>query len=138
MKYLLDTHALIWLMSDQDSELPQQLIDSLLYYEDDFFISEISLVEIIQLQQIGRVVLNRPNTVRRAVNANGIKIIPISSDILETFYDLPIFSINGNRHTDPFDRIIISTAIKRGLTLVSRDGKFPAYTSKSGLSLMSI
>ena len=52
MRYLLDTHALVWLVSHEESRLPESLRDSIRYYEDEFAISEISLVEIIQLQQI--------------------------------------------------------------------------------------
>lgn len=31
------------------------------------------------------------------------------------------------KELDPFDRIIISTAIKRNMTLISADSKFPWY-----------
>ena len=47
MRYLLDTHALVWLVSHEESRLPESLRDSIRYYEDEFAISEISLVEII-------------------------------------------------------------------------------------------
>lgn len=52
MRYLLDTHALIWLITHNENRLPVSLCDSMKYYEDEFAISEMSLIEIIQLQQI--------------------------------------------------------------------------------------
>lgn len=139
MRYLLDTHAVIWLLSSEDKKLPYNIRESIRYCEDSFFLSEISLVEIIQLQQREKIVFNyRPNTTRNIIEANNIIIIPPSGDILECFYSLPIPSINGSQHADPFDRIIISTAIKRNLTLISADSKFPWYKRNCNLSLLEI
>ena len=137
MRYLLDTHTLVWLLSSQSGKLPESLRESLLYYEDDFFVSEVSLIEIIQLQQIGRFQLSRPKTARRVIEENGIAILPASDDILEHFYDLPVPTIKNRRHSDPFDRIIIATAICRGCVLVSADEKFPWYREHCKLSLLS-
>ena len=138
MRYLLDTHALVWLISHDEGRLPESLRDSIRYYEDEFAISEISLVEIIQLQQIGRLEANRPEKIRSVVEANGIAILHIAPDIMETFYDLPIPNIAGRLHADPFDRIIISTALRRGYTLVSHDTKFPWYKEHCRLSIFEV
>lgn len=54
------------------------------YYEDEFAVSEISLVEIVQLQQIGRLEANRPDKVRSVVEVNGIAILHVAPDIMET------------------------------------------------------
>ena len=138
MRYLLDTHALIWLISHEEGRLPESLRDSIRYYEDEFAVSEISLVEIVQLQQIGRLEANRPDKVRSVVEANGIAILHVAPDIMETFYDLPIPTIAGRTHADPFDRIIIATALRRDYTLVSHDSKFPWYKEHCRLTLMEI
>lgn len=138
MRYLLDTHALIWLITHNENRLPVSLCDSMKYYEDEFAISEMSLIEIIQLQQIGRLEANRPDKVRSVVSDNGISIINVSPGILETFYDLPIPTIGKKNHSDPFDRIIIATALRRGLTLVSHDEKFPWYKSHCRLNLYEV
>ena len=139
MKYLLDTHAVIWLLSAEEEKLPKQLRESLFYCEDDFYISEITLIEIIQLQQRQRIKFqNRPRSSRATIEDNNIKILPVSNDILERFYDLPIPSINGTQHADPFDRIIISTAITRDMSLISADGKFPWYQQHCALTLFPL
>lgn len=138
MRYLLDTHALIWLISHEEHRLPKPLLDSIRYYEDEFAVSEMSLVEIVQLQQIGRLDANRPNKVRSVVEANGIAILHVAPDIMEEFYDLPMPTVGGRTHSDPFDRIIIATAIRRGMTLVSADTKFPWYRDNCGLHLLEI
>lgn len=138
MRYLLDTHALVWLISHEEARLPESLRNSIKYYEDEFAISEISLVEIIQLQQIGRLEANRPDKIRSVVEANGIAILHIAPDIMETFYDLPMPDIAGRTHSDPFDRIIIATALRRGYTLVSHDTKSPWYKEHCRLSMFEV
>ena len=82
--------------------------------------------------------LERPKIARQIVETNGIEIIPAATDILEEYFDLPVPTINGKRHSDPFDRIIIATAIRRGRVLVSRDSKFPWYQLNCKLSLLEI
>ena len=139
MRYLLDTHAAVWLLSADQERLPEHIRNSILYCEDTFAISEISIVEIIQLQQRKRIELRyRPNTIRTIIEENNIEIIPLSDDILERFFDLPMPTINGSLHGDPFDRLIIATALRRGLTLVSSDSKFPWYQANCGLHLLAI
>jgi PIN domain nuclease of toxin-antitoxin system len=139
MRYLLDTHAVIWLLSSQDGKLPADIRESIRYCEDSFFLSEITLVEIIQLQQKERIAFNyRPNTTRAIIEENNIMLLPASGDILECFFDMTIPVIKGKPHSDPFDRIIIATAIRRGMTLVSADTKFPWYRDNCGLHLLEI
>ena len=139
MRYLLDTHAVVWLLSSQDARLPSDLRESIRYCEDAFFISDISLIEIVQLQQLGKIDLNySPTAIRKIIEHNSILILSTMPDILEVFYALDVPVINGSRHTDPFDRIIISTAIRRGITLVSADQKFPWYAENCKLMLREI
>ena len=92
----------------------------------------------VQLQQIGRLEANRPDKIRSVVEANGIAILHIAPDIMETFYDLPMPDIAGRTHSDPFDRIIIATALRRGYTLVSHDTKFPWYKEHCRLSMFEV
>ena len=139
MRYLLDTHAAIWLIT-KDDRLPHSLLESALYCEDDFSISEASLIEIVQLQQGGRIdTMHRPATVRKTMAEDwNIGIQPVTTDILERLYDIPIPETPKGRHSDPFDRIIIATAIKRNMILVSADSKFPWYAEHCGLHLLKI
>ena len=139
MRYLLDTHAVVWLLT-KDSRLPSELLESALYCEDDFNVSEVSLIEILQLQQGGRIdTMHRPAIVRKTLAEDwSLGIQPISTDILERLYDLPIPETPKGKHSDPFDRIIIATAIKRNMTLVSADSKFPWYAEHCGLKLLAI
>lgn len=139
MRYLLDTHAAIWMMT-KDNRLPADLLESALYCEDDFSVSEATLVEILQLQQGGRIdTMHRPAVVRKTLAEDwNVNIHPVTTDILERLYDIPIPETPKGKHSDPFDRIIIATAIRRGMTLVSADTKFPWYRDNCGLHLLEI
>ena len=139
MRYLLDTHAVVWLLT-KDSKLPKEILEKVTYCEDDFCVSEMSLIEIIQLQQGGRLdSINRPEAVKRTlVDILNIRIEPLADDILERLYDIPIPETPKGKHSDPFDRIIIATAIKRNMTLISADSKFPWYAEHCGLKLLAI
>lgn len=138
MRYLLDTHTLIWLMTD-DNRLPEQVKESVLYCQDDYSVSSLSLIEILQLQQGGKITFrDRPATVSRLLSEMNINIEPVSVDILDHLYDIDIPRTPFGSHSDPFDRIIIATAIKRNMTLVSADTKFPWYQQRCGLHLLHI
>lgn len=138
MRYLLDTHTLIWLMTD-DNRLPEQVKESVLYCQDDYSVSSLSLIEILQLQQGGKITFrDRPATVSRLLSEMNINIELVSVDILDHLYDIDIPRTPFGSHSDPFDRIIIATAIKRNMTLVSADTKFPWYQQHCGLHLLHI
>lgn len=138
MRYLLDTHTLIWLMTD-NSRLPGHVKESVLYCQDDYSISSVSLIELLQLQQGGRIAFrDRPSTVSRLLGEMNICVEPLAVDILDHLYDIDIPRTPFGSHSDPFDRIIIATAIRRGMTLVSADTKFPWYRDNCGLHLLEI
>lgn len=139
MKYLLDTHALVWLLSSQERNLPRDIRESIRYCEDVFFVSELSLIEIIQLQQTGRINLRyTPKAVRTVISNDNIIIIGLTPDIIDVFYGMEIPVINGSKHSDPFDRLIIATALKYDLVLISADQKFPWYQATYHLQLRQI
>ena len=52
-----------------------------------------------------------------------IEVLPINSIYLSTLSNLPQFP----NHKDPFDRLIIATAITDKLSIVSIDSKFELY-----------
>jgi len=54
---------------------------------------------------------------------NQMEVLPISAEYLSTYAILQQFP----NHKDPFDRLIIATAISENLTMVSTDNKFEFY-----------
>ena len=134
-RYLLDTQAAVWLLTN-NRELPDHLREEIEYVQSQFHVSYMSIVEIIHLQQCGKIDLPLSG---RELLANfdrmNVYTLPLSDD---TLIELSRLDIDRVAHSDPFDRAIIATAISRGLTLVSSDRKFPWYAQHCGLHLLEI
>lgn len=134
-RYLLDTQAAVWLLTN-DKELPDSLREEIEYVQSLFHVSYMSIVEIIHLQQCGKIDL--PLTGRELLanfDRMNVYTLPLSDD---TLIGLSTLDIDKAIHSDPFDRAIIATAISRGLTLISSDSKFPWYAEHCGLDLLEI
>jgi PIN domain nuclease of toxin-antitoxin system len=121
MRYLLDTHALLWWLNGHDElSLPARAI-----IEDRrniIYISAASAWEIATKFRKGKV-------------PSAAAILPDLASMLlaEGFTDLPITSAHMVRsallptnHADPFDRILAAQAIMENLALISRDEKLPS------------
>ena len=134
-RYLLDTQAAVWLLTN-NKELPKNLREEIEYVQSLFHVSYMSIVEIIHLQQCGKIDLPLSG---RELLANfdrmNVYTLPLSDD---TLVGLSMLEIDRGKHSDPFDRAIIATAISRGLTLISSDNKFPWYAEHCGLQLLEI
>lgn len=138
MQYLLDTKALIWYLTD-DERLPETIREDIECSYRKNSVAAISLVEIVQLQQINRISLKAsPSEIMKVLEQAYIKVNEATTDIMDYFYHMDFAIINGRAHTDPFDRLIIASAIKTNKTLISSDRKFPEYRELFGLQLLEI
>lgn len=119
---LLDTHALVWLASDQ-SLLTEHGRDVIRRAAGRLFLSAISSLEIALLVKRNRLDLPlRPEQfVAESLRHHGITEIPVDSKIAMAAAALP------DIHNDPFDRILAATAIIHGLELLSKDIVLPRY-----------
>ena len=122
MNYILDTHVLLWSMfeSHKLSKTAEQiLLDSTCHK----FISITSMWEISIKNRIGKLPLpNGISDVFDEVGRSGYGIIGIERSYIEHFTSLPLL------HRDPFDGIIISTAILEQMTIVTTDVNIQKYT----------
>ena len=133
-RYILDTHAIVWLL-ESSSKLDPRVREDISLCEGNFMYCDISMFEISQLQSLGRISLNRSIVrIEEELRDLAIGIFCFDTELLDKMKDIPVITMNGNRHTDPFDRYIIATAIRSKCTVVSRDERFPAYR-KYGLTL---
>ena len=124
MKYLLDTHVLIWMV-----ELPENLptkISAILKKSTaaDITVSAITPWEIAKKVSIGKLRLGCPvsDWLSKATNPKGISLMPLGVDVSVEANQLP-----GNFHKDPADQIITATARIHGLTLITVDEKLLKY-----------
>lgn len=119
---LLDTHALVWLASDQTQLTPAGK-ECIREAAGRLFISSISSLEIALLVKRGRLELPLPPQpfVEQSLHQHGIEEIPVDTAIAVASAALP------DMHNDPFDRIIAATALAHGLDVLSRDAVLPQY-----------
>jgi PIN domain nuclease of toxin-antitoxin system len=116
---LLDTHVLIWSLSDFEnlSDQVKKIID-IAKNENRLFISSISLWEIAMLKSKKRINIYKPikEFLKAIVEIDGIRVVDISPDIAADSTMLL-----DDFHGDPADRIIAATAINNGAILLTRD-----------------
>ena len=124
MVYLIDTHAILWMMfaPQKVSQRARDIFaDNKLYK----FISVTSLWEIAIKNRIGKLPLEHDLTkVFEKIDALGVGQIGILPQHIETFNKLPL------SHRDPFDGIIIARAIYKGITIITDDENIQKYDVK--------
>jgi PIN domain nuclease of toxin-antitoxin system len=118
MKLLLDTHILIWWLS-QDRRLSQLETDIITNPDNLIFVSAATAWEIAVKKMIGK--LEAPDDLPAALAANNFLELPITIDHSQKLYQLPL------HHHDPFDRIMVAQAISEDLIFMTRDAKIALY-----------
>ena len=133
MKYLIDTHTLLWAITDE-TQLTQKVFDILSKPEDnEILVSTVSFWEIAIKTSIGKLTLDNfdMNKLIDYCEGLGFSIITLKPDDSLYYAKIPI----KTNHKDPFDRMLIATAINNGFTLISKDENMPLYIS-DGLTFM--
>jgi PIN domain nuclease of toxin-antitoxin system len=118
MKLLLDTHILIWWLSEA-SRLSQTEIDLITDSDNFIFVSAATAWEIAVKKMIGK--LEAPDDLPAALAINNFLELPITIEHSQKLYQLP------SHHNDPFDRIMIAQAISEDLTFMTRDTQISLY-----------
>ena len=123
MRLLLDTHVLLW-WHDQPARLTETAYGAINDLSNDVFLSVVNSWEIQIKVQLGKLTLSKPLRVllQEEQAMNGFRILPIT---LEHVYTLDSFP---RHYRDPFDRLLIAQAHQEGLTVVTHDPKFSAYS----------
>ena len=124
-KYILDTHIVLW-MTSSPSKLTEK-VKQILLSDAIKCVSIASAWEIaIKLgkNKQGKVVLDLPGGLPefyKMLDINEFLTLPVQRSYLLHLPTLPPF------HKDPFDRLIISTAISEELTLITADEDMQKY-----------
>ena len=123
MKYILDTHALLWYLNDDEnlSEKAHKIIDT-----EDCFYCKVSLWEIAIKQSLGKLKYKSsiPEIVEMCRQENFLSI-PVTENHIEQIKTLDFI------HRDPFDRLLIAIAQSENLTIITRDTIIPKYPVKT-------
>jgi PIN domain nuclease of toxin-antitoxin system len=125
MKYLLDTHALLWLTTNQP-QLSQKVKDIYLNVENEILLSAASLWELAIKSSLGKIHFEKglEAFIDVHVKGNNIEILKIEIPHVIRIEKLPF------HHRDPFDRLIIAQAIENNLRIISSDKTFDKYKIK--------
>jgi PIN domain nuclease of toxin-antitoxin system len=126
MKYLLDTHVLLWVLA-----APERLsAEALLALEDrssTFWFSQVSLWEAVLKESVraGSLPMNAADIAPLAKKSNIAELVIRNAHILRLAQMPTPGEIAG--HKDPFDRLLMSQAACEGMTLLSHDRRLAAY-----------
>ena len=121
MRYLLDTHTVIWHFDDS-AKLSQKAIEITDNPENLLYVCSISLWEIAIKMSLGKLNLNFTlDKFLAAVKESDINILKIEDEYLSKLSELPYI------HKDPFDRLLISTALVENLTIITIDENMQKY-----------
>ncbi|PRY18571.1 type II toxin-antitoxin system VapC family toxin [Kineococcus rhizosphaerae] len=115
---LLDTHVLLWWLSD-DERLPERLRAAVADGGNEVFVSAASAWEMSIKAALGK--LTVPDGLREELEQQGFTELPVTVDDGLAAGALP------RHHDDPFDRMLIAQAARRGLRLLSVDRRFGEY-----------
>jgi PIN domain nuclease of toxin-antitoxin system len=118
MKFLLDTHCLLWTVFEPD-KLSTEAQEIIVDHNNIICVSLISLWEISIKQNIGR--LDIPKEFFEVVNEGGFEILPLTMDQIKKYRTLPL------HHRDPFDRMLIIQARQQKLIFITRDSEISKY-----------
>lgn len=132
MKYLLDTHTFIWFTMDP-AKLSKKVCKIIEDGDNEIFISPISFWEIAIKHQLGKLDLGKINPIHLPNIATGydFSILPLNAYDYATISGFPV---KGD-HQDPFEQMLIHTAIRKNLILLSSDKMFRQY-EQDGLQLL--
>lgn len=128
---LLDTHALVWWLSDPDklSQEARKVIDEA-RVQEAVYVSSISVWEIALLVERGRLKLDRSprQWLSQAQSLPYLSFLPVTNAVaLESVYLPEPF------HSDPADRLIAATARLYEYRLISRDRRILDYPEVEAL-----
>jgi len=123
MKYLLDTHAVLWCFNFQGNRLSEKARELIIDPENEIYVSSASLWEVAIKVSLGKLDLSFDKLLVE-LKKSGFQIIQIESSYLRKLLDLPQI------HKDPFDRLIITTAQTEKMTVVTADENVHKYDVK--------
>ncbi|NEP29447.1 MAG: type II toxin-antitoxin system VapC family toxin, partial [Moorea sp. SIO3I6] len=122
MKILLDTHIFLWFISG-DTMLSTDVRDIMRDPDNEVYLSVVSVWEAIVKYQLGKLPLPEPpdKFLPNQRQLHQIASLDLDEGSVTQLSKLPLI------HRDPFDRMLISQALEKGLTLATVDREIRAY-----------
>jgi len=117
MNLLLDTHILLWHLTD-NPKLSREISRTIENPQHKKFISIASLWEVAIKRSLGKLEILQPI---ETLTPTEITILPLEISHISYLEKLPF------HHRDPFDRIIIAQAMVEKLSVITNDDYFEHY-----------
>jgi PIN domain nuclease of toxin-antitoxin system len=118
MRLLLDTHTLIWWLSEP-RKIGVKAAAALRSADNAKFVSVVSIWEARLKSSLGK--LDLPKNFRSVLDSQPIEQLAVLPDHAHACGELPLY------HRDPFDRMLVAQAQVEGLTLVTGDENIQRY-----------
>ena len=119
MRYLLDTHVVLWLGAAPE-RIPAGVMELMEDPSNTLLFSIASIWEIVIKAESGKLRITIDELLRE-LEQQPFEIIPVALRHMKGLEGLPAI------HKDPFDRMLIAQTIVDNLTIVSADGHFGKY-----------
>ena len=127
MKYLLDTHVLLWALED-NIKLPEKIKDIICDDNNQIYISTISLWEIALKHKIApQHMIYSASQIRDYSCRAGYIFLSLGVDGA-----CQIDSLDFGKHKDPFDQMLVSQSVANQMKFITHDEKI----KKLGIGLI--
>lgn len=122
MRYLLDTHALLWWMTD-DPRLSSRARELIADERNNILISAASAWEIATKHRLGKLPIAATAMPRfnELVEADGFEHLPVTYLHALRAGGFPV------EHRDPFDRMLAAQSVLEAAPLITRDSVFAVF-----------
>jgi PIN domain nuclease of toxin-antitoxin system len=122
MNFLLDTHTLIWFFNG-DILLSEKAKQSIIEIQHRKFVSIVSVWEIAINISLNKLAFDgKTKGFLDLINNNGFELLSIDKNYILELEKLPFI------HRDPFDRLLIATAISEKMHIVTSDKNIQKYS----------
>lgn len=122
MKFIADTHAFLWFISDSP-QLSKQAKSVFESSDNERLLSLASIWEMAIKESLGKLSFSHPieQFLPEQIKLNYFQVFDISMEHALRIARLPLY------HRDPFDRMIVAQALAAELPIVSSDKALDAY-----------
>ena len=116
--YLLDTHTLLWSLSNPE-ELDREARNIIQHPQHRIFVSAATIWEMAIKTALGK--LKTPSDLEEQLKLNRFEILNVTFLHAQAIANLPLL------HRNPFDRMLVSQAQNEVMTLITRDPFIQQY-----------
>lgn len=133
MKYLLDTHVLLWFLTENCEHMSEHCQEILLDEQNTLYFSKVSVWEMAIKYSLGKPDFDyNPQEIVNELVRLGFRVLDIDIAHLYAIVDLPLL------HRDPFDRLLIVQAEQEKLQFLTADNAIFQYDKPFILNTQTI